>query len=78
MSERRRASSGAPWEAGFGYSRAVRAGSHVYVSGSVGRNDDGSVPEGAQAQAKRALEIVLAALRELGQVRKMWCARAPS
>ena len=65
-SERGRVSSGAPWEGRYGYSRAVRAGNHVYVSGTVGRNDDGSVPEGAYAQARRALEIVLAALHELG------------
>ena len=66
MSERPRVSSGAPWEGRYGYSRALRAGSHVYVSGTVGRNDDGTVPEGAYAQARQALEIVRAALHELG------------
>ncbi|MBV9101059.1 MAG: RidA family protein [Candidatus Dormibacteraeota bacterium] len=66
MTARQRASSGAPWEKRFGYSRAVRAGAHAYVSGTVGRNADGSVPDGAHAQARRALQIVLAALDEVG------------
>ena len=61
-----RVTSGAPWEERFGYSRAVRAGNVVCVSGTVGRNADGSVPSGAHAQAHRALEIVIAALAEVG------------
>ena len=36
------------------------------MSGTVGRNADGSVPDGAHAQARRALQIVLAALDEVG------------
>jgi enamine deaminase RidA (YjgF/YER057c/UK114 family) len=63
---RQRVSSGAPWEEQFGYSRAVRAGDLVSVSGTVGRNVDGSVPEGAYAQARRALEIIADALEQLG------------
>jgi enamine deaminase RidA (YjgF/YER057c/UK114 family) len=63
---RRRAASGAPWEARFGYSRAIRAGNVVCVSGTVGRNPDGSAPDGAYAQARRALEIIVAALEEVG------------
>ena len=59
-------SSGAPWEARFGYSRAVRAGTRVAVSGTVGRHPDGSVPEGAYAQAKQALAIIVSALAEVG------------
>lgn len=66
MSGRRLISSGAPWEPVFGYSRAVRIGSQVFVSGTVGRNADGSVPPGAYQQAKRALEIIGAALAEAG------------
>ena len=65
-SPRRRAASGAPWEQRFGYSRAIRAGDFVCVSGTVGRNADGSVPAGAYAQAHRALEIVIAALADVG------------
>lgn len=66
MSGRRLISSGAPWEPVFGYSRAVRIGNQVFVSGTVGRNADGSVPSGAYQQAKRALEIIGAALVEAG------------
>src|ERR1700732_4795224 len=65
-SRRVRAASHAPWEKSFGYSRAVRAGNVVCVSGTVGRNPDGSAPAGAYAQARRALEIVIAALAEVG------------
>ncbi len=50
----------------MGYSRAIRAGNVVAVSGTVGRNLDGSVPDGAYAQARRALDIIGGALRELG------------
>ena len=61
-----RTASGAPWEDRFGYSRAIRAGNVVAVSGTVGRNPDGSVPAGAYAQARRALEIIIAALAGVG------------
>ncbi|MFN2451832.1 MAG: Rid family hydrolase [Candidatus Dormibacteria bacterium] len=64
--QRQRVSSGAPWEAVAGYSRAVRAGNHVAVSGTVGRNVDGTVPAGAYAQATRAIAIIDAALAEVG------------
>ena len=64
--ERRRVFTGAAWEERFGYARAVRAGTSIAVSGTVARNEDGSVPEGAYAQARRALEIIVAALVELG------------
>jgi len=63
---RSHATSGSPWEATYGYSRAVRAGDRIFVSGTVGRNPDGTVPGSAYAQATRALEIIGAALAELG------------
>jgi enamine deaminase RidA (YjgF/YER057c/UK114 family) len=64
--ERRNVSTGTPWEERFGYSRAVRVDRFVSVSGTVGRNPDGSVPAGAYLQAKRALEIIVAALADVG------------
>lgn len=63
---RQRVSTGTPWEERFAYSRAVRVDRFVTVSGTVGRNADGSVPAGAYLQATRALEIIIAALAEVG------------
>ncbi|WP_300155783.1 RidA family protein [Solidesulfovibrio sp.] len=66
MTPRRNISSGSKWEPLLGYSRAVLAGNTVYVSGTVGVAADGSVPEGAYAQTKRALEIIRDALAQAG------------
>jgi enamine deaminase RidA (YjgF/YER057c/UK114 family) len=66
MTQRRNISSGSKWEPLLGYSRAVVAGNTVYVSGTVGAAADGSVPEGAYAQSKRALEILRDALAQAG------------
>ena len=63
---RRLVGTGTPWEERFGYSRAVRVDRFVSVSGTVGRNPDGSVPAGAYLQAKRALEIIVSALADVG------------
>jgi enamine deaminase RidA (YjgF/YER057c/UK114 family) len=59
-------SSGSPWEATFGYSRAVRVGDQVFVGGTVGRNSDGSAAAGPYAQARRALEIIAESLAAAG------------
>lgn len=65
--ERRRISSGAPWEQIAGYSRAVIDGQHVHVSGTVGVMPDGAEPSAdAGAQARRCFEIIFDALREAG------------
>ncbi len=63
-----RVQSGAPWEAVVGYCRAIRAGQQIFVSGTAPVADDGSTfaPGDAYAQAKRCLEIALAALGRLG------------
>ncbi len=63
---RRRVASGAPWERRVGYSRAVRVGAHVAVTGTVGIRSDGSFPPTAEEQARRALEIIAGALSALG------------
>jgi enamine deaminase RidA (YjgF/YER057c/UK114 family) len=56
-----------PWERTIGYSRAVRVGSHVHVSGTAPvMPDDGDPPPDAYGQARRCLEIILAALAEAG------------
>ncbi|HZD18184.1 MAG TPA: RidA family protein [Actinomycetota bacterium] len=65
--ERRRVASGSPYEPVIGFSRAVVDGHHVAVSGTAPiAADGGDPPAGAYAQAKRCLEIVLAALAEAG------------
>jgi len=59
---------GTPWEPRVGYCRAVKAGSHIYVSGCAPVAEGGGVfaPGDAYAQARRCLEIAMAALAELG------------
>jgi enamine deaminase RidA (YjgF/YER057c/UK114 family) len=65
--ERRLVSSGAPWEGSYGYSRAVVAGRDVYVSGTAPVMPDGAEPPpDAYGQARRCLEIIVAALAEAG------------
>jgi hypothetical protein len=64
--ERRRVSSGSPFEPRIGFSRAIRAGDRVLVSGTGPVMPDGSCPETTLAQARRCWEIVVAALQEAG------------
>jgi enamine deaminase RidA (YjgF/YER057c/UK114 family) len=61
--ERRLVSSGSPYEPVIGFSRALRAGDHVYVSGTAPVGLDSDDP---YEQTKRCLEIILAALAEAG------------
>jgi enamine deaminase RidA (YjgF/YER057c/UK114 family) len=63
---RRHASSGARFEPAVGYSRAVRSGPFITVSGTVGLSADGSYPASAGEQARRALAIIRAAIEALG------------
>jgi enamine deaminase RidA (YjgF/YER057c/UK114 family) len=64
---RRLISSAMPWEQTIGYSRAVVDGDRVFVSGTAPVMPDGAdPPPDAYGQARRCLEIVLAALAEAG------------
>jgi enamine deaminase RidA (YjgF/YER057c/UK114 family) len=58
--------SGSKWEPKMGYSRAVRAGNVIAVSGTVGVNADGKYPESVGEQTRRALAIIRAAIESLG------------
>ncbi len=60
------ASSGSPYEGSVGFSRAVRVGQHIAVSGTAPINADGHVSVDPASQARRCWEIALAALSELG------------
>jgi len=62
-----RVSSGAPWEPIIGYSRAVRAGDTIYVSGCTATVEGEVVAVGdAYEQTRLALQAVLDALGRLG------------
>jgi len=60
------ASTGSAWEPVIGYSRAVRVGSTIHVTGTVGVEADGQYANSLKGQAKRALEIIVAAIEALG------------
>jgi enamine deaminase RidA (YjgF/YER057c/UK114 family) len=66
MTERQRIASGSPFEPTIGFSRAMRVGDRVLVSGTGPVVLDGRCPDDAGAQARRCFEIIAAALDEAG------------
>ncbi len=68
MSSRRQLiGSGGPFEAKFGYSRAVRVGDHVAVAGTAAFKDGAPfAPGDAAAQTRHILGVIAAALAEAG------------
>ncbi|MEX2172377.1 MAG: RidA family protein [Pirellulales bacterium] len=60
------ASSGSKWEPIMGYSRAVRSGNVIAVTGCVGINADGTYAPMVREQATRSLAIIRAAIEALG------------
>ena len=64
--ERQHISSGSPFEALIGFSRAVRVGDRVIVSGTTPIWADGSCDPDPEAQANRCMEIICDALLDAG------------
>jgi enamine deaminase RidA (YjgF/YER057c/UK114 family) len=63
--DRRHARSGSPYEDTIGFSRAVRVGNSISVSGTAPVWPDGEVDRDPAVQARRCWEIALAALEDL-------------
>ena len=66
MTDRQRVSSGSKYESSIGFSRALRVGRNVYVSGTAPIWPDGSCAPDPEIQARRCLEIILEALAGAG------------
>jgi enamine deaminase RidA (YjgF/YER057c/UK114 family) len=68
VSSRRSITSGGPWEARFGYSRAIVVGNQAFVSGTTDAGPDGRSlnPGDAAAQARVVLSIIGGALGQAG------------
>jgi enamine deaminase RidA (YjgF/YER057c/UK114 family) len=68
MTGRLRVSSGGPYEARYGYSRAIAVGDSCWVAGTTDAGPDGTSqhPGDAAAQARAAFAIVMRALDDAG------------
>ena len=66
MADRQNISSGSTWEPVIGYSRAVKVGPYVHVSGTTGGNAEGKVLGGMREQTVQALKNIEAALAQAG------------
>ena len=66
VTERLRISSGSPYERSIGFSRALKVGDRVLVSGTAPVWPDGSCDPDPGAQTGRCLEIITEALAEAG------------
>ncbi len=65
MSERRRIPPLSPFEEEIGFTRALRDGDHIHVSGITAVMPDGSVPADAGAQADRCFQEIIRYIEEL-------------
>lgn len=68
MTERQRVDTGTVWEERFGYSRAIRVGDLVFVSGTTATDEGGQLvgPDDAEAQARFIIEKIGRALAAVG------------
>lgn len=66
--QRENISSGSTWEPIIGYSRAVKVGQHIYVSGTTGTGVDGQIvgKDDAEAQTRQALANLEQAIQRAG------------
>ena len=55
-----------PFEEEIGFTRALRVGDRIFVSGTVGVEADGSVKEDAGAQADRCYDLIREHIEQLG------------
>lgn len=64
---RKRISTGSPWEPVVGYSRAIRAGNMIFVAGTAAMGPGGVVgPDDPYAQTRHILKVIGDALQEAG------------
>ena len=68
MQERQKYSSGTKWELIVGYSRAVKVGERIYVTGTTATNEKGEIigADDAYAQTVQAIRNIELALKALG------------
>jgi enamine deaminase RidA (YjgF/YER057c/UK114 family) len=66
--DRKHVSTGSPFEASIGFSRAVRVGNIIAIAGTapIGADGETACPGDVQGQARRCFDVILAAVREAG------------